>query len=134
MTLLLDTSILISIERKERDIVSKISEISKTHYQHPLISFISYFEFYSGLIEKNVKNKQIMIQFINKFNCLKASSATAQILAELKYKYEKKGITIPLADMIIASHAKEFNLTLITTDKVFEKIDDINKIIMDLKQ
>ena len=134
MTLLLDTSILISIERKERDIVSKISEISKTHYQHPLISFISYFEFYSGLIEKNVKNKQIMIQFINKFNCLKASSATAQILAELKYKYEKKGINIPLADMIIASHAKEFNLTLIATDKVFEKIDDINKIIMDLKQ
>ena len=134
MTLLLDTSILISIERKERGIVSKISEISKTHYQHPLISFISYFEFYSGLIEKNVKNKQIMIQFINKFNCLKASSATAQILAELKYKYEKKGITIPLADMIIASHAKEFNLTLVTTDKAFEKIEDINKIIMDLKQ
>src|SRR3989338_10157599 len=112
MTLLLDTSILISIERKERDIVSKISEISKTHYQHPLISFISYFEFYSGLIEKNVKNKQIMIQFINKFNCLKSSSATAQILAELKYKCEKRGVTVPLADMIIASQAKEHNLTL----------------------
>ena len=131
MTLLLDTSILISIERKDKKITTKLNEITKTHFQFPSISFINFFEFYSGLIKKNIQNKQTMLQFINKFYCLKASSITAQILAELKYKYENKGINIPLADLIIASQAKENNLVLVTMDKIFEKIDDINKIILD---
>ena len=71
-----------------------------------------------------------MIDFINKFNCLKASVMTAQILAELKHKYEKKGIQIGLADLIIASQAKESNMTLVSMDKTFEKIEEINKIIL----
>ena len=71
-----------------------------------------------------------MVDFINKFNCLKASGITAQILAELKNKYEKKGIMLGLADLIIASHAKEYNMVLVTQDRDFEKIDEISKIIL----
>lgn len=130
MTLLLDTSILIGIQRKEKEIIEKIDELKKTHFQPASISFINYFEFYTGLIEKNIKNRQLMLDFINKFNCLKASSITAEILAELKYKYEKKGIVIGLADLIIASHAKENNMLLVAQDKVFEKIEEISKIII----
>ena len=130
MTLLLDTSILIGIQKKDKEIIKKLGEIIKIHFQPSSISFINYFEFYCGLMEKNVKNKQIMIDFINKFNCLKASVMTAQILAELKHKYEKKGIVIGLADLIIASHAKENNMVLVTMDKTFEKIEEINKIIL----
>ena len=130
MTLLLDTSILIAVQRKEKDVIKKIDELKKAHFRPASVSFINYFEFYAGLMEKNVKNRQIMLDFINKFNCLKASSITAKILAELKDKYEKKGIVIGLADLIIASHAKENNLVLLTRDKVFEKIDEIDKIII----
>ena len=130
MMLLLDTSILIEIQRKDKEIIHKIEELKKTHFQPASISFINYFEFYSGLIDKNIKNKQIMIEFINKFNCLKASGITAQILAELKNKYEKRGIAIGLADLIVASQVKEYNMTLITRDKTFEKIDEISKIIL----
>ena len=131
MTLLLDTSILIDVQRKENKVIQKLTELKKTHPQPACISFINYFEFYSGLIEKNIKNRQILMDFINKFNCLKASSITAQVLAELKNKYEKKGIVMGIADLIVASHAKEYNLVLITKDKAFEKIEDINKIILD---
>ena len=128
--LLLDTSILIEIQRKDKAVIHKIEELKKIHFQPASISFINYFEFYSGLIDKNIKNKQIMIEFINKFNCLKASSITAQILAELKNKYEKKGIAIGLADLIVASQVKEYNMTLVTRDKTFEKIDEISKVIL----
>ena len=130
MTLLLDTSILIGIQRKDKEVLQKLDGLKKIHFQPASISFINYFEFYSGLIEKNIKNRQNLIDFINKFNCLKASSITAQILAELKNKYEKKGISIGLADLIITSHAKESNMTLVTKDKIFNKIDDINVIII----
>ena len=131
MTLLLDTSILIGIQRKDRDIIKKLEGLTKIHFHPSSVSFINYFEFYYGLIDKNVKNWQIMIEFINKFNCLKASVMTAQILAELKHKYDKKGIPIGLTDLIIASQAKENNLVLVSMDKTFEKIEDINKIILD---
>ena len=131
MTLLLDTSILVGIQRKDRDIIRKLGNLTKIHFHPSSVSFINYFEFYYGLIDKNVKNRQIMIEFINKFNCLKASVMTAQILAELKHKYDKKGILIGLADLIIASQAKENNLVLVSMDKTFEKIEDINKIILD---
>ena len=130
MTLLLDTSILIAIQRDDKEVIKKIEDLKKSHFQPASISFISYFEFYSGLIEKNIKNRQFMIDFLNKFNCLKASSITAEILASLKHKYDEKGIVIGLADLIIASHAKESNMTLITQDKIFEKIDEINKIVL----
>ena len=129
MTLLLDTPILIAIQRDNKEVIKKIDELKKTHFQPASISFISYFEFYFGLINKNIKNRKIMIDFINKFNCLKASSITAEILAELKYKYERKGIIVGLVDLIVASHAKENNMVLVTTDKIFEKIEDINKIV-----
>ena len=129
MTLLLDTPILIAIQRDNKEVIKKIDELKKTHFQPASISFISYFEFYSGLINKNIKNRKVMIDFINKFNCLKASSITAEILAELKYKYERKGIIVGLVDLIVASHAKENNMVLVTTDKIFEKIEDINKIV-----
>ena len=130
MTLLLDTSVLIGIQRREKDVIEKINELKNSHFRPASISFINYFEFYEGLLDKNVKNRQINIDFINKFNCLRASSITAEILALLKSKCEKKGIVIGLADLIVASHTKENNMVLVTKDRDFEKIEDIIKIII----
>lgn len=130
MTLLLDTSVLIEIQRKNKEVTKRLEELTSVHFQPASISFINYFEFYIGLSDKKIKNRQIMIEFVNRFNCLKASSLTAQILAELKSKYEKKGVIIGLADLIVASHAKENNMLLVTKDKTFEKIEEINKIIV----
>ena len=130
MTFLLDTSILIGIQRRDKEIIRKIEELKKLHFQPASISFINYFEFYYGLIDKNIKNREIMLDFINKFNCLKASAITAEILTELKHKYERKGIVIGLADLIVATHAKENGMVLVTQDKIFEKIDEISKIVI----
>jgi len=130
MNLLLDTSILIEIERRNNSVIKKIEDLTKIHFQPPSISFMNYFEFYFGLYDKNIKNRQAMIEFINKFNCLEASRITAQILGDLKNKYDKKGVVIGIADLIVASQAKENNMILVTKDKTFEKIEEIDKIII----
>jgi len=130
MALVLDTSILVDIERKRNETVKKLEEISKNHFLPPRITFINYFEFYEGIIEKNIKNKSVLMVFINKFMCLRASSRTAEILANLKHKYGKKGITFGLADLIIAAQVIENNATLVTKDNVFEKIEEMDKIIV----
>ena len=130
MALIFDTSILVDIERKRKETVKKLEEISKHHFIAPKITFISYFEFYGGIIEKNIKNKGILIIFINKFMCLRASSKTAEILANLKHKYEKKGIVFGLADLIIAAQVIENNDTLVTKDNAFKKIEELSTIIV----
>lgn len=129
--LIFDTSILIALEKNDKAIIKKISELSKIYRGTPQTTFITYYEFLLGIKNRSFKNQSKAIEFLNNFNCLKASSTTAQILAELKNKYEKKGIHLGLADLIIASHAKEWSMILVTKDKTFEKLDDINKIIIE---
>ena len=130
MTLVLDTSILIDIEKRDRQTIKAIEELRKVHYMPASITFVNYFEFYFGIIPKNIKNKQLMIEFVNNFNCLKVSAKTAEILAELKYKYDNNGMAITLADLIIAEQVMENNMVLVTKDKDFEKIIEMKKVIL----
>lgn len=130
MAIILDTSILIDIQRKEKITLRRLEEIYESHLELPKVTFISYFEFYEGLIEKDIRKRDMLIAFINKFVCLSASHSTARILANLRHKYEKKGIVIGLADLIIAAQVIENNGVLITKDGVFEKIEEMNKIIL----
>ena len=129
MTLLFDTSVLIALEKRDKEVIRKLEELKKIHYMPAHTTFVNYFEFYFGLLPRAVENRQ-HIEFLNKFNCLKASAKTAEILAELKYKYDKKGLALPLADLIIASQAIENNMVLVTRDRYFQKIDEVKKRIL----
>lgn len=128
MTLVLDTSVLIDLEKGSKDVIARIKELSKTHNGPAVIAFINYFEFLFGIRERNPKNKEKALSFINKFGVLKVNKETAQILSDLKYKYDKKGETLPLADFLIASQVIENNMLLVTADKDFDKIEELRKI------
>lgn len=130
MTLLLDTSVLIEIERENKDIIKEIDMLRKLHPSASIISFITYFEMMEGIMRRNPKNKEKEINFLNNFTCSGASKKTALILAELKTKYDKLCISLPLADIMIASLAKENDLFLVTRDNHFSKIDDIKKVVI----
>ncbi|MBS3066332.1 PIN domain-containing protein [Candidatus Pacearchaeota archaeon] len=130
MTLALDTSILIELERRNPIIIKKMKELSELDYLPPYLPFISYYEFLRGLKIKGSKNYEKKLAFLNKFNTLKTSKKTAEILADLKIKYDKQGITLPLADFLITSQVIENNLTLVTMDRDFEKIESLKKIIL----
>ena len=82
-------------------------------------------------MKRNPKRKEKEIEILDSFICLNASKRTAQILTDLRIKYSEKGIQLSLADLIIASTAKEHDLILVTKDNHFSKIEEINKIILD---
>lgn len=128
---MLDTSILIDIEANVKSTIDKLIEISKFDSKIASMSFITYFELLYGLKEKSSKNQQKHIERLRKFKFLNASQKTAEILADLKYKYDKKGIIFSLTDFIIVAQAYENNLTLLTKDKQFYKIEEIKTIIFD---
>lgn len=130
MTLSLDTNILIRIEKRERNISEKIELLIKSDSAPACITFIAYFEFIQGIRLRSQKNKEKSLNFIEMFQCLQTTKKTAIILDDLKNKYERTGNSFTLSDLLIASQCIENNLTLVTTDKQFQEIEELKKIIL----
>ena len=126
MLLVFDTSVIIAIEKEDNNILKKISELSKSYSGPPQITFIIYYEFLMGIKKRSPINQAKAMDLLSNFNCLSATKETAEILSALKYKYDAAGISISLADLIIAAQVKENNMVLVTKDKTFEKIEEIN--------
>lgn len=87
-----------------------------------------YFGFKVG-VEEN-KNLEILYKFLSdsKVKVLKISSQTAKIYSNIKYSLKKKGTPIPENDIWIAAAAIETDSTLITFDKHFLSIENLNLI------
>ncbi len=130
MTLLFDTSILIDLERKHPETMKQIKELAKGYPLPAVIAFVSEYEFLFGTKEKNLKNKLKALYFLKKFLVLHTSQQTSPLLADLKYKYDKKGISLPLADLLIATLTIENNKILVTKDKDFAQIEELKKIFI----
>jgi tRNA(fMet)-specific endonuclease VapC len=131
MTLVLDSTIVVDLERGNKKTISSIEKLKEKFPGLPIITFITYFEFFEGLLRRDVKSKEGSLEFLNKFSYLHITKKTAEILAELKTNNSKKGINLPLADLLIAAQVKENNLLLITKDNHFKQIEEIDKIILD---
>lgn len=125
MYLIFDTSVIIEIERENKDFIQKVIELKKSYPRLPKIPFIVYYEFIHGIRKRNLKNKIKAEKIINAFDVIHTTNKTARNLSYLKDKYE-----FPLADLLVVSQVMEINGILVTRDKDFDKIEEINKIIL----
>jgi len=123
--LILDTSIIIELERENKSFIAKLEELKKQYRSLPKISFITYFEILEGIENKSEKNKEKAKSFIEIFEVLQTTKITAEKLVYLRKNYE-----LPIPDLIIAAQTLENNGTLITKDNDFEQIQEMNKIIL----
>jgi len=67
---------------------------------------------------------------LNSFPLLDLGFKTSDILSDLKLKYEKKGLSFSLSDLLIAAQVIENDLILVTRDRDFEGIRELKKIIL----
>jgi len=130
MSLVFDSSVIFELEHGNKEFIEKIKECVYFNPDPAQISFMTFFEFYEGLRNRSKKNKERAIVFVNNFKMLEPSKNTAIIVSNLRHTYESKGINIQLADLIIASQVLENNMILVTRDKGFQKIEELNKIIL----
>jgi len=120
--LIFDTSVIIDIERKDERTIRRLEEI-KRRYQSPgFLSFISYFELLEGFKRQGLEDSEAR-EFIENFKVLAATKKTARELADLKIKTDDEGNKVPLADLLIAAQAKEYDFVVITKDNHFKKLD-----------
>ncbi|MBI4147923.1 type II toxin-antitoxin system VapC family toxin [Candidatus Woesearchaeota archaeon] len=130
MTLVLDTSLIIDIEQRKQSTITQLHRLSTLHPLPAKITFITEFEFHYGVRQRTPANKEQAIAVLHKFSVLHTSHKTAELLSELKHAHEKKGVTLPLADLLIATLAIENDMTLVTKDKDFQKIEELKSIIL----
>ena len=116
---LLDSNILIYYLDELQAIVDFVDAIKPSAY----ISTISITELLAkpGLTKKQVHSIQ---SFLDQFMSLDVDKNTAITAAALKRKY-----TLTFPDAMIAATALLFDLTLVSRDKVFGKVREINHVI-----
>lgn len=81
--------------------------------------------FGAELSAKSVQNKNMYINFCNKFQLLPVNFATAQAYAKIKATLRKLGTPIPENDMWIAATALAFDLAIVTGDRHFERVPNL---------
>ena len=130
MILLFDTSIIIDLQKRDINTINKIKELSEIYPNPPAATFMTYTEFLYGITEKEIKNKDKAKKFLYQFAMMRPDKETAEILAELRYNYDKKCLKVGHGDLFIAAQAIQYNMILVTKDKDFQKIDELKKIIL----
>ncbi|MBI2675608.1 MAG: type II toxin-antitoxin system VapC family toxin [Candidatus Aenigmarchaeota archaeon] len=125
MILQLDTSILIDLENGQKPVIGRLEELKGMYPALPTISFMTYFEFLYGLRKKRPHNQNSSLAFLENFDVIQTTKRTASVLSLLKERYG-----LPFSDLFIAAQAIENNMMLVTKDADFERIEELNKIVV----
>ena len=127
MMLVFDTSIIIALERNDGKVREGVQELLRDYELPPATTFLNLFEFLLGVKLKPPRRVKEAVAFVRRFEILNSTERTSEILADLKHKYDERGITLSLADLIIASLVIENDMILVTRDRDFEKIEELRK-------
>lgn len=119
---LLDTNIVISIFKDEKNIAKRIRALRKVYIPVVVLGELYYGAFKSMRIEKNLNNISLLLDHIS---VLQTNEGTAKIYGEIKTQLKRKGKPIPENDIWVAAIARQFNLTLITKDGHFKEVDGL---------
>jgi tRNA(fMet)-specific endonuclease VapC len=119
---LLDTNTVISFLRKDDKIVKILKEIQEIYVPVTVIGELYFGAFKSKKVKENLG---AISSFLDKIPILENNKGTARIYGKTKSQLKKKGKPIPENDIWIAAVAKQYGLTIITSDIHFKEIDNL---------
>jgi tRNA(fMet)-specific endonuclease VapC len=124
-SILLDTNIISALLKGDTAIADGIDNALQVFIPVIVIGELYYGAQYSTQIEQNLSN---IHRLIEAYEILKVDEDTAEIYGTIKSLLRKKGKPIPENDIWIAAIAHQHNLTLITRDKHFSEIENLDLI------
>jgi tRNA(fMet)-specific endonuclease VapC len=121
--ILLDTNIVSALFKGEVSIANQIDQSEEIYIPVIVIGELYYGAEYSTQVSKNIAN---IITLSKTYPILYADIDTARIYGIIKAVLRKQGTPIPENDIWIAALARQYQLTLITRDKHFAHIEELN--------
>ena len=119
---IVDTSILIDFLKGSEKFAEEVTALLVKN--RAVTTGIIIAELLQGI--KNPKEKQNISELMTAINALEISTELWIKAGNLSSSLRKKGISLPLTDVAIATLALEFNLYVFTLDKHFEQIPGIH--------
>ena len=130
MKLILDTNIYADYAEGVPDTVEFIA----THGDQLFIPSVVLGELHFGFIKGRARqfNERKLQQFINrlKVEIIEVTADVARKYATIYFSLQRKGTKIPINDVWISACCMEVGGTLVTKDKHFERVDQIEAIVL----
>lgn len=123
--IILDTDVLIEIERGNDRIISKMNSLKRLHREVGLTSAV-YAEAMYGYL--SIGKQERGREFLGAFKIIGFDKESAKIFAGLKHDLDKKGQPVPVFDLITASCVIRNGATLVSGDRHFAHIPGLNLI------
>ncbi len=125
MLLVIDTNILIEIDGGNEHLIKQIEEIMHDDPDaEPAVTWVNYFEFYYGKTKK-LESAQKALEFLANFSYLGMDKEATQIFAHLR-RDKINATDVKDFDLIIASIVMANSAILITKDKDFKRVKNLN--------
>lgn len=128
--LVLDTNILIEIEKGNKIVREQLIKQALLYGGNPSITALTYSEFLFGYLSKPQGAINQALEILALYTILHTTKVSAQLVAELQYSLEKKGTPLPLADVITAAIVLANQATLVTRDKDFKRIEKMKTLFI----
>lgn len=130
MSYALDANILIELRKGSGAVADEIRKRISIEVSDAYITLMTFAEYFFGCLDASREGQEDCLKFLNAFEHLPLTKISAMLYAKLTHHYKKGGINFSPMDMLTASIAIENNMTLITSDKAFERIKELKKIII----
>ncbi len=129
MGLILDTNILVEIERSNKEMREEIIVLVGQFGDDLYITSPTLCDFLHGVLNRN-KDKISAIKFLDQYHLLNTSKSSSILFSELKHKLAKEGKMLSEMDLLIASICMAEGKTLVTMDEDFSKINGLNCVLL----
>ena len=125
MKYLLDTTWVVEYLRGNREVVARVQELQN---QGLAVSIISVAELYEGVFRSNNPrgNEAALQDLLSAVTVLDLTLDICKVYGEEKAKLLKKGSVIGAVDLLIAATSIYHDLTLLTADHDFERIENLS--------
>lgn len=121
---LIDTNIVVDFFKGDSNIIKQLS-VREIFVPSIVVGELYFGAYASSFVDSQTKRLSEIAYFVEKYTVLKISRDTSDHYGRIKAQLKAMGTPIPENDIWIAALAKEHNLQVVTKDKHFTHIPDL---------